>query len=63
MTLEKYRETMNEEVLHSWAKDAQEKIDELTTIMIELHNALSPTYNTISEGNTYLAKMEQAIRK
>lgn len=29
MKLEKYRPTMTGEVLHSWAKDAQELIDEL----------------------------------
>ena len=30
--LEKYRPSMTTEVLHSWAKDAQEKIDELNKL-------------------------------
>lgn len=47
MNLEKYRPSMTEEVVHSWAVDAQQKMDELESQvkMLKLVNQPAMDYN------------------
>ncbi len=59
--LENYRPTMTEDVLHSWAEDAQAKILMQHTILYELRKTLEKSYSTSPEGRAYLAKMDKVI--
>lgn len=63
MALEKYRKTMTEDVLHSWAGDAQNKIDSLSTVLSELKDTLEPAYKASPEGRQYLKKIEDALNQ
>lgn len=42
--LEKYRKTMSGEVLHSWASDAQNRIEELEEIIDNLKEAMADVW-------------------
>ena len=59
--LEKYRPSMTEDVLHSWAKDADTKIRELKYCAAELADCLDKTYSASPEGREYMAKLRKAI--
>gem|GEM_PF-5941290 len=62
MSLEKYRETMAEDVLHSWASDAQNKITELTVVVSELRDAFCSAYSASPEGRDYLSKIDEVLK-
>lgn len=59
--LEKYRPTMTDDVAHSWAQDAQIKIDKLTVVLEELNTCISPVYSMSPEGREYLEKVRNAL--
>ena len=52
--LEKYRQTMNDDILHSWAKDAQKKLDLVSSALSTLLDTLEPTYKQSQEGRDFL---------
>jgi hypothetical protein len=54
--LEKYRESMTEDVLHSWAKDAQ-----VMYCAAELADCLDKAYSASPEGREYMKKLRAAI--
>lgn len=63
-TIERYRPSMNEEVLHSWARDAQEIIDhrdKLYFLLQELAPSLSINYSLSPEGRSYITKIKTAL--
>ena len=59
--LEKYRESMTEDVLHSWSKDAESKIASLSVIVSELQLVKTPTYSASPEGRAYLKTIQQSL--
>lgn len=59
--LEKYRKTMSGDILHSWAEDAQNKIDLLTKLLLEIHNQVEETYGWSEEGRSYLKKINDTL--
>lgn len=59
--LEKYRPSMTDEDLRSWAEDAQNKIDKLTNILDELNFTLGASYSTSVEGIAFLVKISDAL--
>jgi hypothetical protein len=61
MKLESYRPTMAEDVLHSWAEEAQNKLEALEALITELTGCLEGTYSGSPEGRAYL-KMARAVR-
>lgn len=52
--LEKYRRSMNDDVLHSWAKDAQKKLDLVSVALSTLLDTVEPTYKRSEEGRDFL---------
>ena len=61
MSLEKYRPTMTEDVLHSWASDAQNKITELMIVMNEMRDAVADNYQVSPEGRDQLVKIDKVL--
>ena len=55
--LEKYRPSMDSDVLHSWAKDAQEKLDQQAKVIEELRTHLALAYPNSYESIAYLNKL------
>lgn len=63
MVLEKYRKSMSNEVLHSWAHDAQKKIELLSELLEESIANREETLNLSQEGRDYLVKIRKALAK
>ena len=60
--LERYRRTMNVDVLHSWAKNAQRKLDNQEAVLKELRKALELAYSMSPEGKSYLERIDSTLR-
>ena len=61
MSLEKYRPTMTEDVLHSWASEAQAKITELMIVVNQMRDSVADKYQASPEGRDYLEKIDKAL--
>ncbi len=59
--LEKYRPTMTDDIVHSWASEAQSRLDALEEVVSELTKELEATYSLSPEGREYLKKMNEAL--
>jgi len=61
MKLEDYRPTMTEDVLHSWAEEAQGKLEAMERVITTLTSSLETTYSGSPEGRAYL-EMARDVR-
>ena len=59
--LEKYRPSMTEDVLHSWAEDAQKKIDNLSLFVEGVISATVPIIAETPEGRDHIARMTKLL--
>ncbi len=60
--LKNYKPSMRNNELHSWASDAQKKINALTKICKENYHASEETFSMSPEGKDYLGKITKAIQ-
>lgn len=59
--LEKYRNTMTDQVVHSWALDAQYKLDSLSYTLGILSRCLGETYRMPPEGQYQLDQINRVL--
>ena len=60
-TLEKYRPSMTEDVLHSWAKEAQMKLDLLCFFVEGVIATTVPLIAETPEGKVHITKMRRLV--
>ena len=61
MALERYRDTMDIDVVRSWATDAQSKLDALSGMLTALRQALNDSYESSPEGRVVLKEIDRIL--